>query len=114
MASVTPHPLSDLSVSEINHARNLVLKLHPGAVIDFRAIYLLEPPKADVIPFLELEHAGKLSPSTPRPPRLAQVKYDVIGGQRAAEYHESVVDVAASKRIRHHVIGPESHANLSM
>ena len=114
MAPTIPHPLSDLSVEETNKARDLVLELHPGAVIDFRSIYLLEPPKADVVPFLELEHAGKLTWSTPRPPRLAQVKYDVIGGQKAAEYHESVINLGAARRVSHEVIGPGRHANLTV
>ncbi|PFH56838.1 hypothetical protein XA68_15930 [Ophiocordyceps unilateralis] len=109
-----PHPLSSLSVDEINQARDLVLKLHPGTVIDFRTIYLLEPPKADVLPFLALEHAGNVTRSTPRPARLAQARYDVIGGSQAAEYHESVVDLGAGQRVSHQVIPTEHHAGLTV
>lgn len=114
MASPIPHPLSALSIEETNQAREVVLALHPNTVLDFRTIYLLEPPKAEVVPFLELEHAGKLTPSTPRPPRLADVRYDVIGGSRMPEYNESVVDLQSLKRVSHQIVGTEYHASLSM
>ncbi|EFY97714.1 copper amine oxidase family protein [Metarhizium robertsii] len=112
--SAVPHPLSDLSAQESNAARDAVLKLHPGAVIDFRAIYLLEPNKADVLKFLALEHAAKLTPDSPRPARLAQVKYDVIGGSEPTQYHESVINVATAQRVKHTVVGQEHHASLSI
>lgn len=109
-----PHPLSGLTADEINRARDVVLRLHPGTVIDFRSIFLLEPPKAEVVPFLALEHAGKVTASTPRPARLAQAWYDVIGGSQAAEYHESVIDVGAAKRVGHKVVPTEHHAGLTV
>lgn len=114
MVTATCHPLLDLTVDETNRARDLVLKLHPGTVIDFRAIYLLEPPKAEVKRFLELEHGGRVTSATGRPARLAQVRYDVIGGSKAAEYHELVIDLGASKRVSHQVVGPEHHAHLTV
>lgn len=115
MAAI-PHPLSALSADEARQARDAILKLHPGSVIDFRVIYLLEPPKADVIPFLEAEHAGTLTAETPRPPRLAQLKYDVIGGEGATptQYHESVVDLVTGKQIADEVIDAKYHASLGM
>ncbi|KAH8898240.1 copper amine oxidase [Thozetella sp. PMI_491] len=114
MATHLPHPLSDLSVDETNRARDAVLALHPGTVIDFRTIYLLEPPKAEVVPFLELEHAGKLTGDSSRPSRLAQARYDVIGGSRVPEYHESVIDINTLHRVGHNVIGSEHHASLTI
>lgn len=114
MTGTIPHPFSDLTVDETTQARDLVLELHPGTVIDFRAIYLLEPPKVDVTPFLELEHAGRLTAATPRPARLAQVRYDVIGGSKTHEYHESVIDLRAAKCVSHQVVGPEHHAGLTV
>ncbi|KJZ75173.1 Copper amine oxidase 1 [Hirsutella minnesotensis 3608] len=109
-----PHPLSSLSVEETNQARDTVLKLHPGAIVDFRTIYLLEPPKLEVKLFLELEHNGSVTDDTPRPARLAQVRYDVIGGLKAAEYHESVIDVIACKRVGHTIVGSAHHAGLTV
>lgn len=114
-----PHPLSALSADEVRRARDVILQLHPAAaLVDFRVIYLLEPPKADVVRFLDAEHAGTLTPATPRPPRLAQLKYDVIGGADAAaaptQYHESVVDLVAGTRISNELIDSKHHASLGM
>lgn len=115
MATRIPHPLSDLTVEETNQARDLVLALHPGTVVNFRTIYLIEPPKADVLPFLELEHAGKVTELTPRPARLAQARYDVVhSGSKIPEYNESVVDLRKSHRVSHQVVGSEHHASLTV
>lgn len=114
MAVFFPHPLSNLSVEETNQARDLVLKLHPETVVNFRATFLLEPPKAEVKIFLELEHAGRITSDAPRPSRLAQVQYDVISGLKTAGYHESVIDLREAKRISHQIIGPEHHAGLTV
>ena len=55
------HPLTILSPDETNLARDLVRAAHPAnTVIDFREIYLQEPPKAQLLEFLALEHAGRL------------------------------------------------------
>jgi primary-amine oxidase len=112
--SLFPHPLSDLSTEESNLARDAVLRLHPGTVIDFRTIYLQEPNKEDVLRFLEVEHAGKVTTTTPRPARLAQVKYDVIGGSEPTQYHESSINLVTAERIKHTIVGQEHQANLSM
>jgi primary-amine oxidase len=110
-----PHPLSHLSLNETNQARDIVLGLHPGTVLNFRTVYLHEPPKAEVLPFLDLEHAGKVTESTPRPSRLAQARYDVIKpGSKRPEYHESVVDIRTRQRVSHQVVGTEHHASLTM
>ncbi|KAL6238306.1 hypothetical protein BDW75DRAFT_201973 [Aspergillus navahoensis] len=109
-----PHPLAILSEEEINLARDIVIAQHPNTVIDFREIYLQEPPKGQLLEFLALEHAGRLSPTTPRPPRLALCQYDVIGADRVPSYEESVVDVVASKCIKHTVVGKQHHAALTL
>ncbi|CAK7217147.1 hypothetical protein SEUCBS140593_003106 [Sporothrix eucalyptigena] len=75
-AATIPHPLSALSAAETNRARDVVVSLHQGCVLDFRTIYLHEPSKADVLHFLELEHAGKVTADTPRPARLAQANFE--------------------------------------
>ncbi|ATY60894.1 copper methylamine oxidase precursor [Cordyceps militaris] len=112
--TATPHPLSALSADEVLRARDVILSLHPGALVDFRVIYLLEPAKADVVPFLDAEHAGTLTADTPRPPRLAQLKYDVIGGDKATQYHESVVDLVTGKRTVNEAIDAKYHASLGI
>lgn len=113
-AAAIPHPLSSLSVDEINCARDTVIACHKGCVVHFRNTWLLEPPKADTLPFLELEHTGKVTADTPRPPRLAQVRYDVIGGSNVPQYHESVIDVVSAQRVKHEVVSTEHHASLTV
>lgn len=108
-----PHPLSILSEQETNTARSSIIAAHPGTVIDFRQIYLHEPPKAQLRDFLALEHSGRLSPTSPRPARLALCQYDVIGPDRVPSFHESLVDVALGKRVKHHVVGKQHHASLT-
>lgn len=88
-----PHPLLPLSVVETNTVRNVVRAAHPQAVLKFRVIYLEEPPKAVLSRFLDLEHAGGLTASTPRPPRLARVHFDTALGGKPPLSHEALVDV---------------------
>ncbi|CRK35304.1 hypothetical protein BN1723_004092 [Verticillium longisporum] len=107
-----PHPLSALTVAESDVARDAVLAAHEGAVLKFRLIFLLEPPKAKVITFLDLEHAGKVIAETPRPIRTAQVHYDVIGGDNAAVYQESVVDLSSKKVVDTKIVAKVHQASL--
>ena len=108
------HPLSILSIEETNLARDVIKAAHPNVVIDFREIFLQEPPKAQLQEFLAFEHAGRLSPTTPRPPRLALCQYDVIGADRIPQFHESVIDVVSQSRVKHTVVGREHHASLTL
>jgi primary-amine oxidase len=108
------HPLSTLSIDETNKARDVIVNAHPNTVIDFRWISLQEPAKAELVPFLDLEHAGKLQPDTPRPPRLARLHYDIIDGSKVPKYCESIVDVAKGEQISHQVVDGEFHACLTM
>lgn len=107
-----PHPLAILSEQETTRARDVVLASYTDKVIDFREIYLLEPPKAQLKEYLALEHSARLSPTSPRPPRLALCQYDVIGTDRLPEYHESVVDVELGKCVKHQVVGKPHHASI--
>ncbi|KAG6363028.1 hypothetical protein INS49_008123 [Diaporthe citri] len=110
-----PHPLSALSIDETNLARDVALSYHPEEVLYFRQILLLEPPKSEVVPFLELEHSGRLRPDTPRPQRLEKVQHDVISkGSKAPQYQESVVDLRRKQRVRHEVIAKEKRAALKI
>ncbi|KAH7374839.1 copper amine oxidase [Plectosphaerella cucumerina] len=111
MASI-PHPLSALSIEETNAARDVILAAHKGSVLQFRHIYLLEPPKSEVVAFLELEHAGKVTADTPRPVRTAQVSYDVIGGEKSAEYHETIVDLRQGKVVGTKIVDQMHQASL--
>lgn len=110
----TPHPLAILSEEETNIARDVILAQHPNTVIDFREIYLSEPPKTELLEFLALEHSGRLSPTSPRPARLALCQYDVIGSDHIPSFNESVVDVGARQRIKHKIVGKKHHASLTL
>lgn len=95
-ASAPPHPLAPLTEAEFAIARDAILKSHgPSEPLFFRSLYRQEPTKAELVPFLELEHAGKLTDETPRPPRLAVVEYDVIK-KESSDYSQAVIDLATS------------------
>lgn len=109
---MNPHPLSCLSPDEFNIARDVVVASHPDTIIYFREIYLSEPPKAQLREFLALEHAGRLSPTTLRPSRLAQCQYDVVCREKTSEYHESIVDIRLRRRVKHQIVDKKFHAAL--
>lgn len=111
---MSTHPLSALSPDETTVARDVIVESHPDTVVYFREIFLSEPPKAELREFLVLEHSGRLSPTTPRPPRLALCQYDVISRGKVTEYHESVVDIRLRRQTEHQVIDRTSHAALVM
>lgn len=108
------HPFDPLSLEEIEVARQVILDRNDGKLIDFREIYLREPAKDLMKPFLELEHAGKLRHNIPRPPRLAKVQFDVVGPNKKFEFHESSVDVQKKEQVSHEVIDDAHHANLTV
>ena len=108
---MAPHPLDILSAQETNSARDLILSLHPDAVLSFREIYLEEPPKVQLIQYLTAEHSGR---NAARPHRTALVQYDVIGSDRVPEFHEAVVDLDEKKRISHAVVDRSQHASLTL
>ncbi|KAK5169750.1 uncharacterized protein LTR77_005728 [Saxophila tyrrhenica] len=110
----TPHPLMSLSIDETTQARDIILDAHPGASIYFRIVSLLEPPKAELTAFLDAEHSGRLTSSTPRPARLAEVKYDAIErGSKVPVYQEAWVDIDGKKVVQHELIDTEFHASLT-
>lgn len=96
----TPHPFDQLRPNEVDVAREVILRNRPGAVIQLRTIGLQEPAKSELKPFLAVEHSGNLTPTTPRPPRLAEVQYDIIRNDKSHDYTESTVDVNSRKELR--------------
>ena len=108
------HPLDPLTLEEIDTARRVILEHNDGKLIDFREVFLSEPPKELLKQFLELEHAGKLTSDTPHPPRLAKAQYDVVGPNKKFEFHESSVDVNKKERVSHEVVDDAYHANLTV
>ena len=92
-----PHPLAPLTEAEFTKARDAILKLYESEdAIFFRSIYLREPKKEDLIPFLELEHSGNAKLDSARPQRLASVEYDAIK-TKVPEFTRSLVDIATGE-----------------
>ena len=61
------HPLAPLSGEEISAASQIIRGLWPdNTVLQFKVVTLEEPPKAQVLPYLEAEHAGSSLPSIER------------------------------------------------
>lgn len=110
-----PHPLKPLSIEETLTARNVIRNAYPEKVkIFFRSIYAQEPPKDELVTFLELEHSGRLTDSTPRPARLAKCQYDVIDSEKVPVFHDDVVNVETKEIVHSEEVGGEFHAALTM
>ena len=111
-STTLPHPLDHLSVAESDRARQIILDIRGSDVaIRFRSIALEEPLKKELWPFLELEHADRLTADTPRPARQARVQYDVIRGKNV-DYTESFVDVTTGQETQHRVVDKLHQAAL--
>lgn len=107
------HPLDQLSGDEVDIARQAVLDARKTAIL-FRNIFAVEPPKAELVKFLNAEHAGSLSPDTPRPARQARVQYDVVFEDRSHEYMESVIDIASGKEVEQRRVDKTSQQSLTL
>jgi len=61
------HPLCPLSASEITTSSSLIKSLWPKTIdLRFKTITLEEPPKAQLIPYLEAEHSNSPLPRIDR------------------------------------------------
>ncbi|RSL41643.1 hypothetical protein CEP54_015757 [Fusarium duplospermum] len=90
------HPLQVLTPAEIIQARQILLSCYDELIL-FRNIFNEEPPKARLLPYPALEHAGKPIPEHIRPPRQARVQYEVVKPGKSREYCESVVNIETGK-----------------
>ncbi|OMP85109.1 Copper amine oxidase 1 [Diplodia seriata] len=100
------HPLAPLTGDEIKAASAIIQGAWPqGTNLHFKAVTLEEPPKAEVVPYLEAEHSG-----APRPNirRKAFVNYYI---RNTNKYHEAIVDLGAGSVERNVRLGPNVHAN---
>ncbi|KAH7350168.1 copper amine oxidase [Plectosphaerella cucumerina] len=84
-----PHPFDPLTPEEIRQAAHVVQHAYPEAKLFFRATTLAEPPKKEMIAFLEAETS---SVKAARPPRLARVQLFIN-----QELHELVVDLVEAR-----------------
>ncbi|OAA57841.1 copper amine oxidase 1 [Akanthomyces lecanii RCEF 1005] len=92
------HPLDSLSVDEIRIASGAVRRARKTPLV-FRNVFNIEPPKVELLPFLDAERAGFPDPDTPRPPRRACAQYDVIETDGDRYYMESTIDLATGREI---------------
>lgn len=110
-----PHPLDPLSAAESNTIRQIILDAHKSsALIKFRTIALDEPPKHELVNFLELEHSGRLTAQSPRPARVAKVQFDVIRKSDDYDYVESWVDLTEVKVVKRRVVDKLHQAGIVM
>jgi len=110
----TPHPLDQLSSHEIDIAREAIFRARGKCLILFRDIFAQEPAKAELVPFLEAEHSGALTSSTPRPPRQARVQYDVVHDDKSHDYMESVIDIITGREVLHRVVDKKHQCALTL
>ncbi|GFF39116.1 copper amine oxidase 1 [Aspergillus udagawae] len=64
--AMMPHPLDPLSPAEISVAVRHLNNAYPSDKLVFRVVTLLEPPKAQMIPYLEAERSGKRDVTAPK------------------------------------------------
>lgn len=65
--AVSSHPLAPLSAAEIKTAASIIKASWPAHTdLHFKVITLQEPVKAEVLRYLEAEHAGKPRPEISR------------------------------------------------
>jgi len=110
----TPHPLDQLSSHEIDTAREAIFRARGKCLILFRDIFAQEPAKAELVPFLEAEHSGALTSSTPHPPRQARVQYDVVHDDKSHDYMESVIDIITGREVLHRVVDKKHQCALTL
>ncbi|KAL1965866.1 hypothetical protein VTN77DRAFT_4999 [Rasamsonia byssochlamydoides] len=91
-----PHPLHNITPSEIRRASQIVTRIlqeknGPSYEIYFKHIYLYDPPKALLMPYLDAESDGVPAAQRPFVPRLAGVIYHELGNPR--EFFEIIVSL---------------------
>jgi primary-amine oxidase len=65
--SVPSHPLAPLSTAELRNAANIIKASWPARTdVHFKVVTLQEPPKVEVLKYLEAEHGNKPLPAISR------------------------------------------------
>ncbi|KAL8403108.1 hypothetical protein RB594_008389 [Gaeumannomyces avenae] len=100
------HPLGPLSGDEISRSSSLIRAAWPeGTKFQFKVITLLEPAKAQLIPYLDAERKGQ-SPS-----RIDRRSFVVYYIRNTHKLHEAVVNLSQSLVESNVLLGPNQHAN---
>ncbi|KAL8735616.1 MAG: hypothetical protein Q9166_000785 [cf. Caloplaca sp. 2 TL-2023] len=89
---LSSHPLSPLTASEITNAAKLVESLYPFKTsLQYKAITLEEPKKAESVPYLEAERNGGRKPSIER---RAFICYYI---RNTDKFHEAIVNLSRQR-----------------
>jgi primary-amine oxidase len=112
--SSIPHPLAPLRTHEVDIARQVITKARTGYLLLFRDVFAEEPTKAELVPFLDAEHAGRVIDEESRPPRLARVQYDTISDNGSHAYTESIINVETREEVLHRVVEKESQPPVTL
>ncbi|OCT45081.1 Copper amine oxidase 1 [Cladophialophora carrionii] len=110
MAISIPHPLDPLAPQEISETAKHVREAFPDSEAYFRVITLAEPPKEEMMAFLDAEHEGQ--PAGKRPARLATVQV-FFGAKRDSEhFYELKVDVDSGEIVhKEQLVGRHPHVD---
>jgi primary-amine oxidase len=100
------HPLAPLSASEIKAAVAIIKASWPAHTdLHFKVVTLEEPPKAEVLKYLDAEHNNKPLPSLAR---TAFINYYI---RNTNKFHEAVVDLSSGHVHFNVLLGKNIHAN---
>ncbi|KAL8923546.1 MAG: hypothetical protein Q9172_003082 [Xanthocarpia lactea] len=89
---VFSHPLSPLTASEITNAVQFVQSLYPtSTTLQYKAVTLQEPKKAELVPYLNADHNGNKKPSIER---KAFVSYYI---RNTDKFHEAVINLTRQR-----------------
>lgn len=121
--TTSQHPLGPLTAAEITESARLVRGLWPSNTeLQFKVITLQEPNKADLIPFLAAERAGKQAPAIERRSFVVYYIRNTVSPctrgtlrpsrlTRQDKLHEAVVSLSQAKIESNVRLGPNVHSN---
>ena len=106
------HPLDPLSAEEITVAAAIVKNAHQGRRMQFRYVSMVEPPKEQMVQYLEKEAAGEKPES---PARIAELRFALFEGESGWAYkvYESQVDLGTKNVLFTEPIPDDVHESLS-
>lgn len=90
--AIMSHPLDSLKPEEIRTAVAILKKKYGAINLRFKTASIREPPKSELVPYLDAERAGKTTP--PRPARIVSISYHTQDIQAFTEAH---IDVGQKK-----------------
>ncbi|KAF2711489.1 hypothetical protein K504DRAFT_427950 [Pleomassaria siparia CBS 279.74] len=100
------HPLAPLSASEIAAAAQIIKASWPARTnLQFKVVTLEEPPKNEVLRYLDAEHSKQPLPSISR---RAFLNYYI---RNTNKFHEAIVDLSTGRVLHNVLLGAFVHAN---